>query len=83
MKERDRVERKMNESKETEEIKTPPPLPLPDARIAGLAQLFFFVVVFFFEFYGPSKNISLISSRSFIKGGRKPENPGKKPPDHL
>ena len=27
--------------------------------------------------YGPSKNISLISSRSFIKGWRKPENPGK------
>ena len=25
---------------------------------------------------------SLISSRSFIKGGRKPENPGEKTPDH-
>ena len=32
---------------------------------------------FLFGFYGPFKNISLISSRSFIKGGRKPENPGK------
>ena len=30
-----------------------------------------------FGFYGPFKNISLISSRSFIKGGRKPENLGK------
>ena len=28
-------------------------------------------------FYGPFKNISLISSRSFIKGGREPENPGR------
>ena len=37
---------------------------------------FFFVVVVF-GFYGPFKNISLISSQSFIKGGRKPENPGK------
>ena len=27
--------------------------------------------------YGPFKIISLISSRLFIKGGRKPENPGK------
>ena len=27
--------------------------------------------------YGPFKNISLISSRSFIKGERKPKNPGK------
>ena len=32
---------------------------------------FFF---FLFGFYGPFKNISLISSRSFIEGGRKPEN---------
>ena len=31
--------RKMNESEETEDIKTFPPLPLPAARIAGLAQL--------------------------------------------
>ena len=31
--------RKMNESEETEEIKTFPPLPLPAARIAGLAYL--------------------------------------------
>ena len=36
MKERDRGEGKMNNSEETEEIKT---LPLPAARIAGLAQL--------------------------------------------
>ena len=35
---------------------------------------FFF---FWFGFYGPFKNISLISSQSFIKGGRQPENPGK------
>ena len=33
---------------------------------------------FLFGFYGPFKNISLISSRSFIKGGRKPENLEKK-----
>ena len=39
MKERDRGERKMNESEETEEIKTFPPLLLPAARTAGLAQL--------------------------------------------
>ena len=38
MKERDRGERKMNDSEETEEIKTFPTLPLPAARI-GLAQL--------------------------------------------
>ena len=37
-------------------------------------DLFFFL----FGFYGPFKNISLISSRSFIKSGRKPENPEKK-----
>ena len=36
--------------------------------------IFFF---FWFGFYGPFKNISLISSRSFIEGGRKPENPEK------
>ena len=35
---------------------------------------FFF---FWFGFYGPFKNISLISSRLFIEGGRKPENPEK------
>ena len=39
MKERDRGERKINESEETEEIKNIPPLPLSAARIAGLAQL--------------------------------------------
>ena len=37
-------------------------------------NFFFF---FWFGFYGPFKNISLISSRSFIEGGRKPENPEK------
>ena len=47
-----------------------------------LNDVFFFFFVFFFfggggGVYGPFKNISLISSRSFIKGGRKPENPGK------
>ena len=31
--------RNRNESKETEEIKTFPPLPLPATRIAGLSQL--------------------------------------------
>ena len=39
-----------------------------------LISNFFF---FWFGFYGPFKNISLISSRSFIEGGRKPENPEK------
>ena len=34
---------------------------------------------FSFGFYSPFNNISLISSRSFINGGRKPENPGKTP----
>ena len=33
--------------------------------------------VLIFGFYGPFKNISLISSRSFIEGGRKSENPEK------
>ena len=42
-----------------------------------LHQCFFFFFFFLFGFYGPFKNISLISSRSFIKGGRKPENPEK------
>ena len=37
--------------------------------------IFFFFFFFWFGFYGPFKNISLISSRSFIEGGRKPENP--------
>ena len=39
--------------------------------------IFFFFFFFWFGFYGPFKNISLISSRSFIEGGRKPENPEK------
>ena len=38
MKERDRRERKMNES-ENRKNKNIPPLPLPATRIAGLAQL--------------------------------------------
>ena len=37
----------------------------------------FFCFFFLFGFYGPFKNISLISSKSFIEGGRKPENPEK------
>ena len=39
--------------------------------------IFFFFFFFLFGFYGPFKNISLILSRSFIEGGRKPENPEK------
>ena len=39
--------------------------------------VFFFFFFFWFGFYGPFKNISLISSWSFIEGGRKPENPEK------
>ena len=39
--------------------------------------IFFFFFFFWFGFYGPFENISLISSRSFIEGGRKPENPEK------
>ena len=39
------------------------------------------VCFFLFGFYSPFKNISLISSRLFIKGGQKPENTGEKPPD--
>ena len=40
-------------------------------------MIFFFFFFFWFGFYVSFKNISLISSRSFIKGGRKPEYPGK------
>ena len=40
-------------------------------------SVFFFLFFFLFGFYGPFKNISLISSRSFIEGGRKPEYPEK------
>ena len=42
-------------------------------------SLFFFFFFFFFGFgfYSPFKDISLISSQSFIEGGRKLENPGK------
>ena len=40
MKERDMgKKRKMKDCGETEEIRTPPPLPLPASRTAGLAQL--------------------------------------------
>ena len=42
-------------------------------NISYYVDFFFFL----FGFYGPFKNISLISSRSFIEGGRKPENPEK------
>ena len=44
-----------------------------DSNHTALMRRLFFL----FGFYGPFKNISLISSRPFIKGGRKPENPGK------
>ena len=44
-------------------------------RSVKFTVLFFFF--FWFGFYGPFKNISLISSRSFTEGGRKPENPEK------
>ena len=37
-------------------------------------EYIFFIL---FGFYGPFKNISLISSRSFIEGGGKPEYPEK------
>ena len=40
--------------------------------------IYIFFFFFWFGFYGPFKNISLISSQSFIEGGRKPENPEKK-----
>ena len=57
-------------------------------RIRTLFFLSFFIIIFFYLVYCPFKNISLLfwtqfiksellSSRSFIKGGRKPENPGK------
>ena len=41
--------------------------------------IFYFFFFFFFDlgFMALFKNISLISSQSFSKGGRKPENPGK------
>ena len=48
-----------------------------EKTISGNLFVFFFFFFFWFGFYGPFKNISLISSRSFIKGGRKPENPEK------
>ena len=45
--------------------------------VYGLVYFILFYYFFLFGFYGPFKNISLISSRSFIEGGRKPENPEK------
>ena len=42
-------------------------------QTAQIFLLFFFLL---FGFYGPFKNISLILSRSFIKGGQ-PKNPRK------
>ena len=57
---------------------TEPPRPAENDRrkhfMINLHDRFFFC---FLGFYGPFKNISLISSRSFIEGGRKPENPEK------
>ena len=45
---------------------------------SSLKKKFFFLFCFFlFRFYGPFKNISLILSQSFIKGGQKLVNPGK------
>ena len=46
-------------------------------HIMSIFFFFFFFFFFWFGFYGPFKNISLISSRSFIEGGRKLENPEK------
>ena len=47
------------------------------------SNLYFFFFFFFFffliGFYGPFKNMSLISSRSFIKGGRGSNHSGEKP----
>ena len=52
------------------------------ARYTNVVGFWFFfllyIYIFLFGFYGPFKNISLIPSRSFIKGGRKRENLGKK-----
>ena len=48
--------------------------------------IYLFILFYFFfgfGFYGPFKNISLILSRSFIKGGRNPGELGEKPSDHL
>ena len=50
--------------------------PSPAAEV-GYVFLFLFFVCFIFGFYSPFKNISLISSRLFIKGGQKPENQRK------
>ena len=41
------------------------------------AQILIIICLFLFGFYGLFKNSLLISSRAFIKGRRKPENPGK------
>ena len=50
---------------------------LTNLIVVKMLTFFFFFFFFWFGFYGPFKNISLISSRSFIEGGRKPENPEK------
>ena len=52
-------------------------IPALDKVLFSSKKYFFFFFFFWFGFYGPFKNISLISSRSFIEGGRKPENPEK------
>ena len=46
-------------------------------RLSFIFRLNPYLFILLFRFYGPFKNISLLSSRSFIKGGRKPENPEK------
>ena len=48
-------------------------------KSADVSLKYFFFSFFWLGFYSPFKNISLISSRSFIKGG---QEPGEKPPDH-
>ena len=56
------------------------------ASLVEFRPVVYFIYLFFFfliwVLYGPFKNISLILSWSFIKGGWKPENLGKKLPDH-
>ena len=40
-----------------------------EAKVVDLYVMYFVLGLIFFVFYGPFKNISLISSRSFIKVG--------------
>ena len=50
-------------------------------KLSQFLLVFFFYYYYFyfflFGFYGPFKNISLISSQLFIKGGQNQENRGK------